>query len=78
MKNFNVQIEAWAPFAEEKNNRLTQRYVVALSKSTQIERVKENFNIFDFKLSEEDMAKIKELEAKTSLFFSHTDPNMVK
>ncbi len=102
MKNFNVQIEAWAPFAEGKNNMfsnevlteigkkynksvaqvilrwLIQRDVVAISKSTQIERVKENFNIFDFKLSEEDMEKIKELDTKTSLFFSHTDPNMVK
>lgn len=57
---------------------LTQRDVVALSKSTRIDRIEENFNIFDFRLSEEDMAKIKELDTKTSSFFSYTDPNMVK
>ena len=39
--------------------------------------MKENFNIFDFELSEEDMDKIKELDTNTSLFFSHYDPNMV-
>ena len=101
MGKYNVQIEAWAPFGEGRNNMfsnevlakigkkynksiaqvilrwLTQRNVVALSKSTLVERMKENFNIFDFKLSDEDMNKIKELDTKTSLFFSHYDPNMV-
>ena len=42
------------------------------------DHIKANIDIFDFELSEEDMAKIKELDTKTSLFFSHTDPNMVK
>lgn len=56
---------------------LTQRNVVALSKSTILDRMKENFNIFDFELSKEDMERIKELDTKTSLFFSHYDPNMV-
>ena len=37
-----------------------------------------NFNIFDFTLSDEDMAKIKELDTRKSLFFSHYDPNMVE
>lgn len=39
--------------------------------------MKENFNIFDFELSEEDMDKIKKLDTNKSLFFSHYDPNMV-
>lgn len=56
---------------------LTQRNVVALSKSTLVERMKENFNIFDFELSKDEMAKIKELDTKQSLFFLHYDPNMV-
>ena len=56
---------------------LTQRNVVALSKSTLVERMQENFNIFDFELSEEDMNKIKKLDTGKSLFFSHYDPNMV-
>lgn len=101
MEKYNVQIEAWAPFGEGKNNMffnetlieigkkynksvaqvilrwLTQRNVVVLSKSTSVDRMKENFNIFDFKLSEEDMKKIKNLDTEKSLFFSHYDPNMV-
>lgn len=101
MKKYNVQIEAWAPFAEGRNNMfsnkilaeigkkynksvaqvilrwLTQGNIVALSKSTLVERMKENLNIFDFELSDEDMNKIKELNTGKSLFFSHYDPNMV-
>ena len=56
---------------------LTQRNVVVLSKSTLVNRMEENFNIFDFELSEKDMEEIKELDIKTSLFFSHYDSNMV-
>jgi 2,5-diketo-D-gluconate reductase A len=40
--------------------------------------MEQNLDIFDFNLSEEDMNKIAELDTKTSLFFSHYDPNMVK
>lgn len=56
---------------------LTQRGVVALAKSTHINRMQENFSIFDFKLSDEDMNTIKELDTKNSLFFNHQDPNTV-
>ena len=57
---------------------LIQRGVVAIPKSVRKERIKENFNIFDFKLSEEDMDQIKQLDTKTSQFFDHRDPAMVK
>jgi diketogulonate reductase-like aldo/keto reductase len=40
--------------------------------------MKENFNIFDFELSKEDMEAIKTLDTKTSSFFDHRDPAMVK
>ncbi|CAK8583603.1 MULTISPECIES: aldo/keto reductase [Priestia] len=102
MKENNVQIESWAPFAEgkndifqneilvsiaEKHNKsvaqvilrwLTQRGVVVIPKSVRKERIIENFNIFDFELSQEDMEKIATLDTEESLFFSHRDPEMVK
>lgn len=102
MKENNVQIESWAPFAEGKNNLfqnevlasiaekhnksvaqvvlrwLTQRDVVVIPKSVRIERIKENFNIFDFELNQEDIESITALDTNESLFFSHRDPEMVK
>lgn len=57
---------------------LTQRGVVAIPKSVRKERMEENFNIFDFQLSTEDMEAIKTLDTNASLFFDHRDPKMVK
>ncbi|MGN0447485.1 MAG: aldo/keto reductase [Acutalibacteraceae bacterium] len=55
-----------------------QRGIVVLPKSTHIERMEENINIFDFALTDGDMQKIARLDTKTSAFFSHCDPNMVE
>lgn len=102
MREYGVQPEAWAPFAEGKNDIfhneilsgigkkynksvaqvilrwLVQRGIVVLTKSTNIDRIKENFNIFDFELSKEDMEKIKEINTGSSQFFNHYDPETVK
>jgi 2,5-diketo-D-gluconate reductase A len=102
MKENNVQIESWAPFAEGRNSMfqnevlvsiaeehnksvaqvilrwLTQRGVVVIPKSVHKERIIENFNIFDFELSQEDMERIATLDTKQSLFFSNQDPEIVK
>ena len=40
--------------------------------------MEENFNVFDFALSEEDMKEIAALDKEQSSFFSHTDPNRVE
>lgn len=57
---------------------LTQRGIVAIPKSVRKERMEENLNIFDFDLSTEDMEAIITLDTKTSSFFDHRDPQMVK
>ena len=57
---------------------LTQRGIVAIPKSVRKERMEENFAIFDFELSTEDMEAIKTLDTNATLFFDHRDPNMVK
>ncbi len=55
-----------------------QRGVIVLPKSTHLERMKQNFDVFDFALSDDDMAAIAALDTQTSAFFSHYDPNMVE
>lgn len=57
---------------------LIERGVIVACKSTHIDRIKENYNVFDFKLSEEDMEEIKKLDTNRSLFFDHQDPKMVE
>lgn len=57
---------------------LIQRGVIANCKSTHIERMSENFNVFDFELSDEDMNRIKDLNTNDSLFFDHQDPAAVE
>ena len=98
----SVQVEAWAPFAEGRNqifeneillamaakyNKsvaqvilrwLIQRGIIALAKSTRKERMIENISVFDFELNAEDMAAMTALDTKTSSFFDHRNPEMVK
>ncbi len=102
LQDNRVQVEAWAPFAEGRNNIfqneillsiaakhqksvaqiilrwLLQRDIVVLSKSVRKERMIENISVFDFELSTEDIAAITTLDTKTSSFFDHRNPEMVK
>jgi diketogulonate reductase-like aldo/keto reductase len=55
-----------------------QRGIIALAKSTCKERMMENINVLNFELSVEDMTAITTLDTKTSSFFDHRDPKMVK
>lgn len=102
LRENNVQVEAWAPFAEGRHNIfqnelllsiaakhnksvaqvilrwLVQRGIVVLAKSTRKERMIENISVLDFELSAKDIATITTLDTKTSSFFDHRDPKMVK
>lgn len=55
-----------------------QRGIVVIPKSTHLERMKENFNVFDFELAQEDMDAISKLDKNESSFFSHQDPSIVE
>ena len=101
-EKYEVQMEAWAPFAEGRNNMFTnpelkaigdkygksiaqvilrwlvQRGIVPLAKSVKKERMQENIDIFDFELSDEDMAVIAKMDKKESSFFDHYDASTVE
>lgn len=57
---------------------LIQRGIIIACKSTHEERIKQNFEVFDFILSDDDMKKIETLNNSSSLFFDHQDPKMVE
>lgn len=99
MEKYKVQPEAWAPFAEGKNDIFKnstiaaigkkynksvaqvilrwelQRGIVVIPKSIHIDRMKQNFDVFDFKLTDDDMEKIATLDTEKPLIMVHRDPN---
>lgn len=102
MVKYGVQHEAWAPFAEGKNDFfnnpvltaigekhgkslaqvalrfLLQEGVVVIPKSTRKARMQENFNVFDFALTAEELEAIRALDTGKSLFFDHHAPETVE
>jgi 2,5-diketo-D-gluconate reductase A len=102
LQDNSIQVEAWAPFAEGKNNIfqnevllsiatkhnrsvaqvilrwIIQRGIIALAKTTSKDRMVENISVVDFELSTEDLMGITTLDTKTSSFFDHRNPEMVK
>lgn len=102
MEEYEVQPEAWGPFAEGKHGIFTnpilteigekygksaaqvvlrwnvQRGVVVIPKSVHKERMEQNINIWDFALTDEEMAAITPLDIGHSEIVNHFDPNFVK
>ena len=102
LQDNSIQVEAWAPFAEGRNNIfqnetllsiaaqhkksvaqvilrwLVQRGIIALSKTTSQQRMVENISVFDFELNAQELAAMTTLDTKTSSFFDHRNPEMVK
>lgn len=102
MKEYGVQLEAWGPFAEGKNNFFknpilaeiaakygksvaqvalrwnVQRGVVVIPKSVHKERIQENFNIWDFELSDKDMEAIFDMDIGHSEIVNHFTADTAK
>ena len=57
---------------------LVQRDVVVVPKSVQAERMAENFDVFGFAFTEEEMTRIAELDTGAQRFFDHRDPRMTQ
>ena len=57
---------------------LTQEGVIVIPKSVKKERMEQNYNIFDFELTEVELQQIRTLDLGHSLFFSHHDPETVE
>ena len=102
MKEYEVQPEAWGPFAEGKHGIFTnpiltqigekysksaaqvvlrwnvQRGVVVIPKSVHRSRMEQNFDIWDFKLTDEEMKSISSLDLGHSEIVNHYDPAFLK
>ena len=102
MKEYEVQPEAWGPFAEGRHGIFThpvlteigakygksaaqvalrwnvQRGVVVIPKSTHRNRMEQNFDIWNFSLTDEEMAAIAPLDIGHSEIVNHFDPNFVR
>ena len=102
MREYGVQPEAWAPFAEGRHGIFThpvltkigekygkgagqvalrwntQRGVAVIPKSVHKERMEQNLDIWDFRLTDEEMAEIAALDIGHSEIIDHTDPRLVQ
>lgn len=102
LREQGIAVEAWAPFAEGRNNIFTnpvlsaigakynksvaqvilrwlvEQDIIVLAKSTKLERMQQNLDVFDFSLSDDDKAQIATLDSGESQFFSHSDPETIK
>ncbi len=74
LKEQNIQMECWAPFAEGRNNMFQNEVLAAIAGR----HGKTVAQVFDFELTAEDLAAISTLETRKSVFFDHRDPQVVR
>ncbi|CAM4102033.1 aldo/keto reductase [Acinetobacter pragensis] len=102
LKARGIQHEAWAPFAEGKNDIfqneilkeiadvhgksvaqvilrwLIQREIAVIPKSVNAKRIEENFDVFSFELSEQDIQRIQALDTGAHLIADHRNPERIE
>lgn len=57
---------------------LTQKDIIVIPRSTKPEHIRENFNIFDFSLTDDEIAKLTELDQKTAMIGNPNNPELVE
>lgn len=57
---------------------LTQKGIIVIPRSTKPEHIRENFDIFDFNLTDGEMAQLTELDQKTAMIGNPNNPDLVE
>lgn len=57
---------------------LTQKGIIVIPRSIKAEHIRENFDIFDFSLTDDEIKKLTELDQKTAMIGNPNNPDLVE